>query len=142
MQNKHRHKIGPKSIVKLQILYLLKKPRYGYEIIKKMDEIYHKKISAAHIYPFLKDLRENKYVKEKTSSIGKRKRKIYSLTPKGKKLLDSLEKEISGIIDTILKDKIKVCSHCGCKIYEGGVEKKIKGNLFFFCCESCADSWE
>ena len=129
-----------KSLIKLQILCLLEKPKHGYEIIKQLEARIGKKISAAHIYPFLKQLKARGYLKEKSVMKGKKKIKIYSLTAKGKKLFKELQKEMALIIETALKNKLKVCACCGCKIYEGGIKKKIKGKTLFFCCEHCAKS--
>lgn len=127
-----------KSLIKLQILFLLKKPIHGYEIMKQLEARLKHKVSAAHIYPFLKQLKQKGYLNEKTKARGNKKIKLYSLTSKGKKLLKDLQKETSLIVENALKNKIKTCASCGCKIYEGGVKKKVKGKLLFFCCESCA----
>ena len=48
------------SLVKLHALISLNnKEKNGYELMKEVEEKTNKKISASHIYPFLKELKEN-----------------------------------------------------------------------------------
>jgi len=58
------------SLVKLHALISLNnKEKNGYELMKEVEEKTNKKISASHIYPFLKELKEFKHKKLKNKGI-------------------------------------------------------------------------
>jgi DNA-binding PadR family transcriptional regulator len=62
-------------------MLLSKRSRHGYEIIKELELGVGKKPSASDVYPFLKELMVQGYVK--VESTGEREMKKYILTPKG-----------------------------------------------------------
>ena len=65
------------SLLKLHVLISLNnKEKTGYELMKELGNKLDKKISSSHIYPFLKELKENYYVNVK--QLGREK--IYHLT--------------------------------------------------------------
>jgi DNA-binding PadR family transcriptional regulator len=137
--NKKEVKIS--NLAKLYtILLLLDAPRHGYEIIKTVSEKLNKKISAGEIYPFLKLLKRNNYLEIKI--IEKRKKKVYSLTKKGKIFARKMLDRFGSLIDIAIKPKLTICANCGCKIYEGGYEEIIKGKKLVFCCIHCAKAYK
>lgn len=96
-------KIIPKGILRMYILFLLsKKPLYGYEIIKKIEnKTKFWKPSPGTIYPLLHKMVEEKLVKKEVS----KRRKVYSLTNKGKLLVKKTEmirKKLRGEVLSIL----------------------------------------
>lgn len=128
------------NIVKLYTLLLLKKrPMHGYELIKELEAAMLKDISASHVYPFLQTLQKNKFVS--VTKPGQRDKKSYSLTKEGEKFAKDMINQFAAMMDLSMSTKIKVCSHCKCKIAEGGVTKKIKTKQHFFCCIQCAKAF-
>ncbi len=113
------------------LLSLLNRPSHGYEILKNAEETLGHRLSASHVYPFLRRLKNKGYVEivEK----GPRKKKAYRLTPEGRKFVRRMLGKFSNLLELFLSSKIKVCYHCGSKIIEGGIKK---GNRHF-CCEHC-----
>lgn len=87
------------------ILYLLmRKPGYGYEIKTNLDEKCCCRVNVGNLYRCLAGLQKNGYVtkREAVSKLGP-DRKLYHLTPKGRKLLDNWIKELAETSKTINK---------------------------------------
>ncbi|MBR9680464.1 MAG: PadR family transcriptional regulator [Candidatus Altiarchaeota archaeon] len=128
-----------KSMLKFNTLLLLKDgPKHGYEIMKVLEaEI--GKISTSQVYPFLNELESQKLLK--VDLIGGREKKVYKLTDKGNKFVDSMLSRFEELIDLAVKPRLTQCTHCGCKIYSGGVLKEVEGKKLMFCCEHCAMSF-
>lgn len=120
---------------------LARKEAHGYEIMTRLEKIMGKRPSPSQIYPVLKKMRSMGYVTVKTTPLGKKKLKYYKLTLQGRRFFDSMNKRFEFIIRSALKEKIKVCSHCGCEIIKGAHSKKISGRRLHFCCVSCAASY-
>jgi DNA-binding PadR family transcriptional regulator len=81
--------------------YISKKPTYGYEIIRTLrDEHQSVRIGPAHIYPVLAALSKRGLIKAKSVAKGKRIKKLYAITPDGKKRL----KEIH---DAVVRDNLR-----------------------------------
>ena len=124
-----------RSLVKFNTLLLLKRgPVHGYELMKELERELGK-VSTSQVYPFLNELERKGYVK--VEERGARDKKVYSLTNKGRELVKELLHRFEDLINIAVSDKLKTCEHCGCKIYEGGVELKGK----WFCCENCAKAY-
>ena len=85
------------------------KPRYGYEIIKAIEE----KLGGAYtpspgvVYPTLTMLEELGYVAQ---SPGEGTKKLYTLTPEGQTCLD----ENRAVVDALLKRMDDTCAAWGC----------------------------
>ena len=78
-----------KSHIKLSVLKALKgKSQSGYDLIMSLGEFGGKKPSAGYIYPLLKELEEKDFVIVKKEG----RRKVYSITYKGKKLISDMQK--------------------------------------------------
>ncbi len=76
----------------LKILFLKKiksNECTGYDLINSTKEVLGKKPSAGSVYPLLNQLLNDKFIKVKEEN----RRKIYSITKKGKLLLNKLIKE-------------------------------------------------
>jgi len=126
------------NLVKFYTMLLLyKTPIHGYELIKKLEICTGRKISASHVYPFLDLLEKNKIIELKKT--GKREKKQYCLSKKGKIFTKDLINKFSKLIE-FNKKKIKICTNCGCKLIEGAYKEKINNKINYFCCKYCASS--
>lgn len=132
------------SIAKLVILALLDKgPLHGYEIIKEVEKKTSLKLSASHIYPFLKELKKNSFVMEKHIESKKgHDKNIYLMTQKGKKFYSSFMERFSVMLESGIKNNITKCHHCSCEIYKNHYYESINGKMLAFCCSHCADSFK
>ena len=110
-------------------------PKHGYELIKDLEENFGRKVSASHIYPFLELLMKNKLIK--FDKIGKRDKKVYHLTPEGKKFTSQMFDKFGDLIHISIEPRIATCP-CGCRVYSGGYKEKKNGKVMTFCCSHCA----
>ena len=78
---------------------------YGYEICQKVKETSGGKIliKDGSLYPALHKLLKDGIVTTEEVKIGKRVRKYYALTPKGKKEKNAVMEELSDFIETLQK---------------------------------------
>src|SRR3989344_3936217 len=128
------------SLVKFYaMLLLLEKPKHGYEIMKELEGKIGKRISTSQVYPFLEVLEKGKLIK--INKTGMRKKIIYSLTKKGRDFTKKILSRSGDLFYLALKPKISICTHCGCKVIEGGHKEVIKGKNLMFCCHHCAISF-
>ncbi len=129
------------NLVKFYTLLLLSHgPKHGYEIIKELEERLQRKVSASHIYPFLKSLKKANYIEFKKSK--EREKKVYHLTKEGRRFVKSILNRFGDLIDIAIEPNLTVCAHCGCSIYRGGHKEKVKEKLLVFCCHHCAKSFK
>jgi len=127
------------SFIKLHTLISLNnEEKNGYELMKELSKKLDKKISASHVYPFLKELKDNYYVSFR--KIGKQK--IYNLTDSGKKFVNDTLLKFNDIIQESLKRKLTKCTHCGCEVYNNKYTEIVNGKQLAFCCCHCADSYK
>jgi len=124
------------------ITILYERPAHGYEIISKFKKALGKDVSPSLVYPFLKQLEQKNLVKHTLRSVGAKKKKVFELTQEGKEFSQQLFKRFSELISIALEPSLEVCSHCGCKVYEGGYAEKIKGKELAFCCCYCAAAYK
>ncbi len=133
-------KIKITNLLKFYTLTLLScKSLHGYDLIKELTEKLSRRISASNVYPFLSQLRKNKLIK--FDKIENREKKVYFLTPEGKKFTAQMFSKFGDLIAITIEPKLTVCAHCACKVYEGGHTEKIQGKIFKFCCCHCAKSY-
>lgn len=131
------------NLTKFYIVVLLhERPRHGYEIIDEIGKRIGKKPSAGQIYPLLKKLQKLGYVKMGVEKIGKKRKNVYKLTKEGKNFSSDIISRFSRTISSAIEKSIESCAHCGCEIYRGGFRQKIKGEIFIFCCKSCASVYD
>ena len=127
------------SLLKLHVLISLNnKEKTGYGLMKELGNKLDKKISSSHIYPFLKELKENYYVNVR--QLGREK--IYHLTENGVKFVNEILLKFNEVIQESLKRRITKCTHCGCEVYNNKYNEIINGKQLAFCCCHCADSYK
>ncbi|MFW9845335.1 MAG: PadR family transcriptional regulator [Candidatus Thorarchaeota archaeon] len=124
------------------ILMLNEKPSHGYGLMKGFERRTGKKLSPGTLYPFLQQLEEKKLVTQKQQDVGKKRKIIYSLTKKGKKLSDRLFKRFAAITASALGSSLEVCASCGARIYEGSHHEIVDGTNLAFCCIHCAKAFK
>lgn len=124
----------------LTILY--EGPNHGYKIISKFRKRLKKDITPSLVYPFLANLEEKGLAKHTVKALGKKERKVYELTKKGKLLCTQLFRRFASILETAIEPSLSVCAHCGSKIYGGGHLEEIDGLQIMFCCKYCAASYK
>jgi len=124
----------------LAILY--ESPSHGYAIINKFRTRLGKDITPSLVYPFLQSLEHKGIIKHTIKPIGRKKKKVYELTETGTQFCTRLFKRFASIISAALEPNLLVCTHCGCKIYEGGYHENIEGKETVFCCRHCAASYK
>jgi len=130
----------PRGLVRtLILLSLYKGKRHGYGIMEDVERITGKRPSAGEVYPFLRRLEREGYVRVEEDRASRRK--VYELTEAGRLLVEDTVERMSGILEAIVEAKITVCVNCGVKIYEGGVEVEVDGRRLRFCCEHCAANY-
>jgi len=124
----------------LTILY--EGPHHGYSIISKFKKRIGKDISPSLVYPFLSQLEKKGLVKHSLKPVGKKKKKVFELTEKGRELCSMLFKRFSALVSVAIEPSLEVCASCGCKVYEGGHREVIDGKEMTFCCVHCAASYK
>jgi DNA-binding PadR family transcriptional regulator len=124
----------------LTILY--ESPTHGYGIIQKFKRRVGKTLSPGLIYPFLEKLEEQGLITHQIKHVGEKEKKVYQLTSSGIDFCNRLFRRIAGMVSTALAPSLDVCSHCGCKVYEGGYVEEIEGVEMSFCCVHCAQSFK
>lgn len=93
--------IGKKAAERMFSLFMLwlisKKPAHGYELINVLKKEHEfAKIGSAHVYPFLRKLLNLGLIRVKEEKQGKRVRKLYSITPLGKRKIKELRQYLFG----------------------------------------------
>ncbi|MFB6190342.1 MAG: PadR family transcriptional regulator [Candidatus Nanohaloarchaea archaeon] len=118
------------------VLLLESGEKHGYQIIKDIERITGKKPTTSHIYPFLEKLEAQGLVE--VVDEGDRDKKVYRLTDEGEKLVSDQLESFGEILYAAIEDRVEECSHCDCRIYDGGYESS--GEVY--CCEHCAEHAE
>jgi DNA-binding PadR family transcriptional regulator len=78
-----------KNLLDIQILTIIsKEPAWGYKIKKQIEAFSGLKIRHGALYPLLKKLEEKGLIKSQKQQQGKRTRKIYTTTEKGKTYIE------------------------------------------------------
>ncbi len=78
------------------VLYLLSSgPLSGYEIIKAIEGSFGGKIrpSPGTIYPLLRYLEEEGYIRSEEQYVGRKRKKMYRMTDEGRRMLESYMKD-------------------------------------------------
>jgi len=79
-----------RNFLDILVLRLIQtEPMWGYKIIKKTERLFGVKLRHGALYPLLNSLEAEGYVKSKRTTESGRVRKIYEITPKGKRLIDA-----------------------------------------------------
>lgn len=112
--------------LKILILKMLsEKPLHGYGIMRKLEEEYGLPLpSPGTIYPMLASLRRSGLIE--VIGEGKREKRLYRATPKGKEYLKENAKELEEVLRTI--ERFKEFSSLG-GIEVGRVLKEVFNSL-------------
>lgn len=121
------------------VLLLLEKKRHGYELMKQIGQRLEKKVSPGQMYPFLSELQKNHFVR--AGKTGSREKTEFELTQNGKKFAHHMLDRFGGLLEIAVKPRLSLCP-CGCKVFEGGVTKTVRGKKLKFCCNHCAASFK
>jgi len=131
------------DIVRSSILMLLyEKPLHGYAIMISLKKRLGKNISPSLIYPFLSRLEEKGLVMSSLKAVGRKPKKVYKLTEKGKHLTAILFKKIASLVSIAIEPSLTVCANCGTKLYESGHKELVEGNEVMFCCIHCYKDYQ
>ncbi len=60
---------------------------WGYNIVSKIRERYGVRLSPSIIYPILSDLESRGLIKSRIEFVGRRRRKVYSVTDEGREMV-------------------------------------------------------
>lgn len=124
------------------LLVLHEGPSHGYGIIAKYRKRTGRILSAGTLYPFLQQLEEQGTVTCEDKPVGKRPRREYCLTRKGRRAVSQLLKRFASITAAAFETNLQVCASCGCKVYEGAHIEEINGKQLAFCCPHCAKAYQ
>src|SRR3989337_2535024 len=115
----------------LTILY--EGPAHGYQILSRFKKRGKKEVSPSLVYPFLQQLEEKCLVTHTLKPVGEKEKKVFELTKKGRELSTGLFKRFSELVAIAIEPSLFVCSHCGCKVYEGAYREVIGGKGTGLC---------
>lgn len=92
------------------VLWILnKKPSCGYEIVKEIKRLTNHKLPTSVVYPILYGLEEDKFIKGNWKKRGRRYAKYYSLTERGRNLLNSVRelfrRPLKDVITELIHEK-------------------------------------
>jgi len=88
-----------KNLLDIQILALIsKEPTWGYKIKKQIEAFSGLKIRHGALYPLLKKLEDKGLITSKKQQQGKRTRKVYALTEKGKTYIETYNATIEELM--------------------------------------------
>jgi len=79
-----------KNLLDIQILHLInKEPTWGYKIKKQIEAVSGLKIRHGALYPLLRKLENKGLITSQKQLQGKRTRKVYAITDKGKTYIET-----------------------------------------------------
>lgn len=91
----------------LVLWLLLAKPRSGYGLIKEVKNLTGQRLKPGLVYPFLRALERGGYIAGSWVTRGRRPVKYYSITEKGKRLLDGVRDLFRMPIRQIIVDLLR-----------------------------------
>lgn len=124
------------------LLILHEAPSHGYGILSKYRRRTGQPLSPGTLYPFLQQLEQQNIVSSQDKPVGKRPRREYQLTTKGRKAVMQLFRRFASITAAAFESDLEVCASCGCKVFEGAHFEEIQGQRLGFCCSHCAASYK
>lgn len=131
------------DFAKVYILLLLyESPSHGYGIMTKYRNRTGRPLSAGTLYPFLEYLEKHGFVTSRSNPTGKRPRRVFSFTKKGRIGAEQLFSRFASITAAAFETNLQVCASCGCKVYEGAHIEEINGKQLAFCCHHCARAYQ
>ncbi len=91
--------MGGERGLRLILLHLLSQgPRYGYQLLQELEDVLGRRPSPGTLYPLLRGLLREGLVEARLSSRGGRIVKIYSLTEKGRGVLERSRREVEDVL--------------------------------------------
>ncbi|MFX1564892.1 MAG: helix-turn-helix transcriptional regulator [Promethearchaeota archaeon] len=130
------------DLAKFYILLVLHEgTTHGYGIMRKYHNRTGRSLSAGTLYPFLQQLEEQQIVTSEDKPVGKRPRREYCLTRKGRHSVKQLLQRFAVITAAAFESNLHVCASCGCKVFEGAHVEEIDGKQLAFCCHHCAAAY-
>ncbi len=130
------------DLSKLYILLVLHEgTTHGYGIMRKYHNRTGRTLSAGTLYPFLQQLEQQQIVTSENKPVGKRPRREYCLTRKGRRQVKQLLERFAVITAAAFESNLHVCASCGCKVFEGEHIEEIDGKQLAFCCLHCAAAY-
>jgi DNA-binding PadR family transcriptional regulator len=92
------------GLIRLHILHhAVHEPIFGLGIIEELAR-HGYKLSAGTVYPILHGLERRGYLKSKQERDGKRSRRIYRATPKGRKALEAAKEKVRELFGELFED--------------------------------------
>ncbi len=89
-----------RSFLDVTILYILSdEPSWGYRIMTDLKERFDVKVGPSVIYPLLDSMTEKGFVEVNDVYSGKRKRRTYSIIPKGLESIKCMRSVIAGLFE-------------------------------------------
>lgn len=122
------------------LLILHESPSHGYGILTKYRHRTGRQLSAGTLYPFLQTLEKQSIVSSTDKPVGKRPRREYSLTAKGRRATEQLFSRFASITAVAFETNLQVCASCGCKVH-GAHYEEVGGKKLAFCCCHCAAAY-
>ena len=123
------------------LLLLYEGGKHGYEIMSSIEARLGHPVSPSLVYPFLKLLEEHGYVASRESNVGRKTRRVYSLTATGRDFCGRLFRQFTSIVSSAIEPSLQVCAHCGCRVYKDAYFQTVNGRKLAFCCKYCARSY-
>lgn len=91
------------GLVRLHILHhAAKGPVFGLWIIEELGR-HGYKLSPGTLYPLLHSLERKGYVRSVTETVGKRSRRLYRATPRGRKVLAAAREKVRELFGELLE---------------------------------------
>ena len=88
-----------KNLLDIQVLTIInKEPAWGYKIKKQVEAYSGLKIRHGALYPLLRRLEEKGLIKSQKQQQGKRTRKVYTTTEKGKTYIQTFSNILTEIV--------------------------------------------
>ncbi|MEM2466835.1 MAG: PadR family transcriptional regulator [Candidatus Bathyarchaeia archaeon] len=79
-----------KNLLDIQVLSIInKQPTWGYQIKKQIEAISGLKIRHGALYPLLRKLEDKGLITSQKQQLGKRTRKIYTVTQRGRMYINA-----------------------------------------------------
>ena len=93
------------GLIRLHILHhAAKEPIYGLSIIEELGR-HGYRLSAGTLYPLLHGLEKKGYLRSTIDREGRRFRRVYRATPRGKKALTAAKSKVRELFGELLEDE-------------------------------------
>jgi DNA-binding PadR family transcriptional regulator len=93
------------GLIRLHILHhACEEPIFGVWIIEELAR-HGYKLSPGTLYPLLHGLEEKGYMRSSEERLGRRARRVYRATPKGRKALEAAKAKIRELFQEILQKR-------------------------------------